>query len=127
MLEVYDPQTGLLKIGPFHYGPMRSASIMLQESDDFILQHLSSSPEVEPAHVVEDVSLIKIDKVFFAFLIFQFFLQQIKSTLKLIQDHPFPEITIFHDGQPRFYRKDEHGQWVQVRLNPFRYEQDSLN
>jgi protein N-terminal asparagine amidohydrolase len=56
LLEIYDYTSGLLRIGPFHYEPLRSASIMLQESDEFILRHLTTSPDVEPPHVVGQVS-----------------------------------------------------------------------
>lgn len=59
-MEIYDYGSGLLRIGPFHYEPMRCANIMLQESDEFILQHLSTSPEVEPSHVVGEVGIITI-------------------------------------------------------------------
>jgi protein N-terminal asparagine amidohydrolase len=58
LLEIYDYSSGLLRIGPFHYEPLRCADIMLQESDDFILQHLTTSPEVEPAHIVNEVNKI---------------------------------------------------------------------
>lgn len=44
LLEIYDYQSCLLRIGPFHYEPLRCANIMLQESDEFILQHLTTSP-----------------------------------------------------------------------------------
>jgi len=106
LLDIYDYSAGLLRIGPFHYEPLRSAFPTLQESDEFILQHLTTSPEVEPAHVVNEI----------------------KNTLRHIHDHPFPEVTIFTDNRPRYYRKEENGVWTLVRLaDPpiFRYE--SLN
>ena len=41
---------------------------------------------------------------------------QVRTTLKHIQEHPFPAITIFPDGRPHYFRKDElSGQWVQIR------------
>lgn len=46
-----------------------------------------------------------------------------KSTLKHIQEHPFPEITIFPENRPRYYRKDEHGNWLYCRQDAFRFEQ----
>jgi len=58
LLEVYDYVSGLLRIGPFQYQPIRSAEIMLQQPDEFILQHLTSSPEVEASYVVGEVSFI---------------------------------------------------------------------
>jgi protein N-terminal asparagine amidohydrolase len=98
LLEVYDCTSGLLRIGPFHYDPMRCASTFLQQPDEFILQHLSSSPEVEPPHVIS----------------------QIRATLKHINEHPFPEITIFPENRPRYYRMDEHGNWAYCRPETFR-------
>ncbi|XP_039285499.1 protein N-terminal asparagine amidohydrolase [Nilaparvata lugens] len=42
---------------------------------------------------------------------------QIRTTLKYIQENPFPDITVFHDNRPHYFRRDEHtGLWV-----PFRY------
>lgn len=55
ILEVYDYVSGLLRIGPFHYQPVRSAEFMLQQSDEFLLQHLTTSPEVEAAYVASEV------------------------------------------------------------------------
>lgn len=101
LMEVYDYGSGLLRVGPFHYEPLRCANIMLQESDEFILNHLTSAPEVEPPHVVNEI----------------------KSTLKHIQDHPFPGVTIFPDNRPRYYRK-ENGIWTYLRLpETYRFEQ----
>ncbi|CAG0884174.1 unnamed protein product [Darwinula stevensoni] len=93
ILDIYDANLGLMRIGPFNYEPLRGVDLWLQQSDDFILQHLSTSPEVEPPH----------------------FVMQVRSTLKHIQEHPFPSVTIFPDNRPHFYRKDESGAWVPVR------------
>lgn len=90
MLDIYDCTLGLLRIGPFSYEPLRGVDLWLRESDEFILQHLSTSPEVEPPH----------------------FVMAVRATLKHIQEHPFPSVTIFPDSRSRFYRKDETGQWV---------------
>jgi len=54
---VYDCQLGLLRIGPFNYDPLRGVDLWLEQSDEFILQHLSTSPEVEPPHFVMQVLL----------------------------------------------------------------------
>lgn len=56
MLDVYDCSLGLLRIGPFNYEPMRSVDLWLQQSDEFILQALSTTPDVEPPHTVMAVS-----------------------------------------------------------------------
>lgn len=55
VLDVYDCSLGLLRIGPFNYEPLRGVDLWLQQSDDFILQHLSTSPEVEPPHIATQV------------------------------------------------------------------------
>ena len=67
-MEVYDCSREELRIGPFSYEPMRAVDIWLQQSDDFLLQSLSSVPEVVPPH----------------------FVQQLRTTLKRIKDDPYP-------------------------------------
>lgn len=89
-LDIYDCTLGLLRIGPFNYGPMRGVDLWLQQNDDFILQHLSTSPEVEPPH----------------------FVAHMRATLKHIQQHPFPAVTVFPENRPHFFRKDESGEWI---------------
>lgn len=72
MLDIYDSQLGMLRIGPFNYDPVRGVDLWLSQSDEFILQHLSTSPEVEPPH----------------------FVMQVRATLKYIQDNQFPGLTL---------------------------------
>lgn len=55
VLDVYDCNLGMLRIGPFNYEPLRGVDLWLEQSDEFILQHLSTSPEVEPPHFVMQV------------------------------------------------------------------------
>lgn len=92
VLDIYDYNMGLLRIGPFNYQPLRSADLWLQQSDEFILQHLSTSPEVEPPH----------------------FVIQIRATLQYIHDNQFPAITVFRENRPHYFRRDETGMWVPV-------------
>lgn len=47
-MDIYDSALGMLRIGPFNYDPLRGVDLWLAQSDDFILQHLSTSPDVEP-------------------------------------------------------------------------------
>lgn len=47
----------MLRIGPFSYDPLRGVDLWLEQSDDFILQHLSTTPNVEPPHFVMHVSI----------------------------------------------------------------------
>ena len=91
MLEVYDCSREELRIGPFSYEPMRAVDIWLQQGDDFLLQSLSSSPEVAPP----------------------LFVPNLRTTLRRIKDDPYPSVTLFHNNLPRYYRKDgATGQWI---------------
>jgi protein N-terminal asparagine amidohydrolase len=74
VLDVYDSQLGMLRIGPFNYEPMRGIDLWLSQPDEFILQHLSTTPEVEPPH----------------------FVMQVRATLKFIQDNQFPGELLFY-------------------------------
>uniref|UniRef100_U5ESL8 Putative asparagine amidohydrolase n=1 Tax=Corethrella appendiculata TaxID=1370023 RepID=U5ESL8_9DIPT len=94
VLDIYDSQLGMLRIGPFNYDPLRGVDLWLEQSDEFILQHLSTSPEVEPPH----------------------FAMQVRATLKYIQDNQFPAVTVFRDNRPHYFRRDENtGCWHPVR------------
>lgn len=113
MLDIYDSQLGMLRIGPFNYDPVRGVDLWLSQTDEFILQHLSTSPEVEPPH----------------------FVMQVRATLKYIQDNQFPgnsiitffffaylnhilcspAITVFRENRPLYYRRDDNGLWQHVR------------
>uniref|UniRef100_A0A1B0D891 Uncharacterized protein n=1 Tax=Phlebotomus papatasi TaxID=29031 RepID=A0A1B0D891_PHLPP len=73
---------------------MRGVDLWLAQSDEFLLQHLSTSPEVEPPT----------------------FAMQLRSTLRYIQDNQFPAVTVFPDNRPHYYRRDEaSGCWQLVR------------
>lgn len=54
---MYDSSLGMLRIGPFNYDPLRGADLWLSQTDEFLLQHLSSSPDVEPPHFAPQVSV----------------------------------------------------------------------
>lgn len=58
VLDIYDASLGLLRIGPFNYDPLRGADLWLAQTDEFLLQHLSTSPDVEPPHFTHHVSEI---------------------------------------------------------------------
>ncbi|XP_050505315.1 protein N-terminal asparagine amidohydrolase-like [Diabrotica virgifera virgifera] len=91
IINIYDCILGQLKIGPFNYKPLRGANLWLEQNDDFILQQLSTSPEVEPPHFVSNV----------------------RGTVKYIQENPFPAVTVFRNNRPLYYRRDEDsGLWV---------------
>uniref|UniRef100_A0A1L8E2M8 Putative asparagine amidohydrolase n=1 Tax=Nyssomyia neivai TaxID=330878 RepID=A0A1L8E2M8_9DIPT len=94
VLDIYDSNVGMLRIGPFNYDPLRGVDLWLAQSDEFLLQHLSTSPEVEPPT----------------------FAMQLRSTLRYIQDNQFPAVTVFPDNRPHYYRRDEAtGCWQLVR------------
>lgn len=38
MIDIYDTQTSILKIGPFNYKPMRGVDLWLSQDDNFILE-----------------------------------------------------------------------------------------
>jgi protein N-terminal asparagine amidohydrolase len=48
----------MLRIGPFNYDPLRGVDLWLEQSDDFILQHLSTTPAVEAPHFVHNVTMM---------------------------------------------------------------------
>lgn len=56
MVDVYDCALGLLRIGPFNYEPHAGVELLLQQTDDVILQCLSTTPEVEGPSWVKMVS-----------------------------------------------------------------------
>jgi len=93
MLEIYDCNREELTIGPFTYSPMRAVDIWLQQTDQFLLQSLSPCPEA-----IEDREQ---------------FTTQLRATLRMIKEHPYPSVTLFHSNNPRTYRKDSNsGAWV---------------
>lgn len=95
VLDIYDSTVGMLRIGPFNYDPLRGVDLWLSQSDEFILQHLSTSPEVEPPH----------------------FALQVRATLRYIQDNQFPAVTVFRNNNPHYFRRDEStGCWTPVRF-----------
>lgn len=59
VLDIYDSNLGLLRIGPFNYEPLRGVDLWLEQSDDFILQHLSTTPDVEPPNFVMQVGFLR--------------------------------------------------------------------
>jgi len=97
LIDLYDVNREELKIGPFSYEPMRAVDIWLQQGDEFLLQSLSSCPEVSPPS----------------------FLPQLRSALKRIKQDPYPAVSVFGSNQPRLYRKDDlTGHWVRLNKEP---------
>lgn len=94
VLDIYDSQLGMIKIDPFNYDPLRGVDLWLAQPDEVILQHLSTSPQVEPQHFVSET----------------------RATLKYIQDNPFPAITVFRENRSLYFKRNETtGAWEPVR------------
>lgn len=93
LMDLYDCSLGLLRVGPYHYQPLRGVDLWLEMTDDFIVSQLSTAPEVELPH----------------------FASKIRAALKYIRDHPFPGVTVFPDNRSRYFRRDESGSWTYMR------------
>ena len=63
------------------------------KSDDTIVNNISAAPQAELPH----------------------FALKVRAALKHMRDHPFPAVTVFPDNRPRYFRKDESGNWIQIR------------
>lgn len=94
MVDIYDCALGLLRIGPFNYEPHAGVELLLQQTDDVILQCLSTTPEVEGPSWVK----------------------MVRDVLKHIKEHPFPAVTIFPDNRPHYFRRDNLGAWTPAEL-----------
>lgn len=55
-MDIYDSTLGMMRLGPFNYDPIRGVDLWLEQTDEFLLKHLSSSPDVEPPHFAEQVN-----------------------------------------------------------------------
>lgn len=92
-MEIYDSKCGLLKIGPFKYRFRYDVDYLLIQSDRFLLEKFSTSPLVEPPHYIE----------------------QMRNTWKFIKENPDPSKTVFADGKPHYFkRNDDCSAWVQT-------------
>ncbi|XP_056018169.1 protein N-terminal asparagine amidohydrolase-like [Ostrea edulis] len=90
IINIYDHKKGMLSIGPFNYSTMDEIDLLCRLPDQFIREHLSTSPEQEPAH----------------------FEDAVRAALVQIRDHPEPLRTVFKDGQPRQYKIESNGSWT---------------
>lgn len=95
MFNIYDPHAEVIRIPCFNYKPLRGADLWLTQPDEVILNHLSTSPEVEPSH----------------------FVAHVREALKFIYQNPFPAVTVFPDSKPRYFKLDcRNGQWNRVAI-----------
>jgi len=95
--DVYDPIGRKLVIKAFDFDPWEEAELWMQQSDDFILKYMSTSPEQEPAD----------------------FVAHIRQTLQFIIDNPTLRTAggAFPDGAPRVYEKSHDGAWLMAGKN----------
>lgn len=95
IMEIYNCKTGILKIGPFGYQLSMNIKFLLDYDDKSLLDTLSTSPLVEPPHLVA----------------------VIRNTLKFMQEHPNPYETVFKNGQPHFFKRNEDcTSWVPIQI-----------
>ncbi|KAL3876090.1 hypothetical protein ACJMK2_033971 [Sinanodonta woodiana] len=92
VLSIYDYKKQRMTIGPFLYSTMDEIDLLCRLPDQFIRQHLSTSPEQEPPH----------------------FEAGVRAALVQIRDHPDPMKSIFTDGKPRMYTKQPDGSWARA-------------
>uniref|UniRef100_A0A4W4FDC9 Protein N-terminal asparagine amidohydrolase n=2 Tax=Electrophorus electricus TaxID=8005 RepID=A0A4W4FDC9_ELEEL len=93
MTEVYDSSKEQVRVSPCRWAPNRDIAFWLAADDDTILQYLSTSPYAEPPH----------------------FVNQIKSTIRFLLDHPNADM-LFPGGQPLLFHRTEQGEWERVSL-----------
>ncbi|GFR84216.1 protein N-terminal asparagine amidohydrolase-like [Elysia marginata] len=90
-INIYNPKTHQLTIGPFHYGRLRDVDLFLSLPESHMRKYLSTSPEQEP----------------------ETFYESIKAALIHLRDFPNPMETVFKGGKPKIYNKDQSsGLWV---------------
>ena len=92
--KIYDGNTKQITIAPFTWtlDDAEHLSKFLDLPDTFIRRYLSTSPAQEPPH----------------------FEEQVKATLKVILNHPQPEITLFPNNKPLVYKRNEQGKWTKI-------------
>lgn len=91
VLNIYDPKSNTLTIGPFNYSTSDEIGLLCGLPKEFLREHLSTSPAQEPPH----------------------FEDQVRAALLQIKDHPDPMKTVFKDGKPHCY-KLENKKWKPV-------------
>ncbi|XP_059168986.1 protein N-terminal asparagine amidohydrolase-like isoform X2 [Physella acuta] len=89
---IYDPHMHELTIGPFDYSGMPNLDFFLSLTNRDIRKFLSTSPDQEPEGFEDNV----------------------RTTLKWLNDFPEPLKSVFKNGAPRRYVKDPFGAWIAV-------------
>ncbi|KAK3769158.1 hypothetical protein RRG08_014022 [Elysia crispata] len=89
-LNVYNPQTRRLEIGPFHYDQLPNVDLFLTFPESHMRKFLSTSPEQEP----------------------ESFYESIRAALIQLRDFPNPLQTVFQGGKAKIYTKEKNsGSW----------------
>uniref|UniRef100_A0A672HXY0 Protein N-terminal asparagine amidohydrolase-like n=1 Tax=Salarias fasciatus TaxID=181472 RepID=A0A672HXY0_SALFA len=91
MVEIYEPNQGIVKVGPCSWPPQPDLIKWMTMTDKEILEALSTSPKAEPSD----------------------FVRSIKATMWFILDHPNPD-SLFPGDQPQRYRKTDCGDWDRI-------------
>ena len=81
IINIYDHHTGKIILRPFTYSVMSDASLWLQRTDAFLLEHCSTSPAVEPPH----------------------FCDNMRAVLRRMISDPEPLVSLFPGGKSREY------------------------
>ncbi|XP_072029573.1 protein N-terminal asparagine amidohydrolase-like [Amphiura filiformis] len=89
MLNVYNHETGELRIGPFSYQKWPHAALILAQPDAFIRKNLSTSPEVEPPY----------------------FENHVRQALTFYLQNPDPAKTVFPQQRSHVYKRNAEGRW----------------
>lgn len=90
-IEIYNPKTQQLTIGPFHYDRLPNVDLFLSLPESQMRKYLSTSPEQEP----------------------DTFYESIRSALFQLRDFPNPMESVFKGGKARIYSKDQSsGSWL---------------
>ena len=84
----------MIEIRPFNYRYPPEVVVWALQSDDFILQNFSTSPDVEPEHFASDMRRV-----------FQF-----------VATNPFPMHSIFSARQSLKFSLSHQGEWHQVEV-----------
>lgn len=91
VINIYDNRRKLMTLGPFDYSNMDEIDLLCRLPDQFIRQHLSTSPEQEPKH----------------------FEASVRAALVQIRDYPEPLKSVFK-GKPHLFKKEPDGKWTNV-------------
>ncbi|KAG2455672.1 NTAN1 amidohydrolase, partial [Polypterus senegalus] len=88
MVNIYDSPGEQIRIGPYSWLSNKDISVWLEQDDQTILKHMSTSPLVEPPH----------------------FVTHMKATIQFLLENPRAE-TLFPGGQSHVYKRSAHGSW----------------